>query len=400
MAGGKLRARTQWLLALTLAGLLLRTINLEAWPLWSDEAMTLLIAQWPWHYLFLVPVDPTPGLYYALHKAFLGPDVGVAAARSISVITGTLTIPATFLFAQRIGAPALLSAGLVALSFPLIDYSQEARAYALLVLLVVLSAWAFAAARWWVFALTCVLAFYTHFASIFWIGPAAAFAVGKERRAWPAMLCAVVLAVPEVMRLWHYPREEFAWLVQPSPWKALQILMVSLAPAVALLPFLGPTKPINSRGRVALLILLAAPVLIWAIGFVKPIYMQRTILIALPAYLILLALCLRPLGQLLALPVFATGLLITGTMREREDWRSVTFTATPILCQPRQAAAFRHSSGWNGPVVLRYSSGEKVVSGSLRDYFSALSTGAFPATADTNGTPCLTVLPPAALLGS
>ena len=87
--------------AITLVGLFVRLAEIERWPLWGDEALTLLIAQWPLKILFLVPVDPTPALYYSLHKLFLGPMVGVAAARSISLLCGTLLIPVAYFLARE-----------------------------------------------------------------------------------------------------------------------------------------------------------------------------------------------------------------------------------------------------------------------------------------------------------
>src|SRR5688572_6677054 len=134
------------LLAITVAGFVIRFVNIDQWPLWGDEGLTLLLGQWSLRYLFLVPIDPTPGLYYALHKLLLGPMVDAAGARYVSLACGTLLIPAAYFLAREIRAPALLTAALVALSFPLIDYSQEARAYSLLVLLVTCSAACFA--RW------------------------------------------------------------------------------------------------------------------------------------------------------------------------------------------------------------------------------------------------------------
>ena len=47
------------LLAITLAGFALRFVDIGKWPLWGDEALTLLVAQWPLRNLFLDPVDPT-----------------------------------------------------------------------------------------------------------------------------------------------------------------------------------------------------------------------------------------------------------------------------------------------------------------------------------------------------
>ena len=128
--------------------------------------------------------NPVPGasrsyaaLYYSLHKLFLGPMVGVAAAGRFRCCAGRSSRLPISWRGKRI--PALLSAALVALSFPLIDYSQEARAYSLLVLLVALSATFSCAGRQtrqpgalFGTLATCLLAFYTHFGSVFWIGPA------------------------------------------------------------------------------------------------------------------------------------------------------------------------------------------------------------------------------------
>ena len=69
-------------------------------PLWGDEGLTLLIAQTSIAALFLAPFDPTPGLYYALHKLLIGPDAGLLAMRSISLIAGTAAIAAIYATAR------------------------------------------------------------------------------------------------------------------------------------------------------------------------------------------------------------------------------------------------------------------------------------------------------------
>ena len=52
--------------AIIALGLALRLIGIERQPLWGDEGLTLLTAQFPMVALFLAPIDPTPGLYYKL----------------------------------------------------------------------------------------------------------------------------------------------------------------------------------------------------------------------------------------------------------------------------------------------------------------------------------------------
>jgi mannosyltransferase len=86
--------------------------------------------------------ESTPPLCYVLAwiwSQFLG--TGEAGPRSLSAAIGTATVPATYAAARQLVSPrsAFVAAALVAVSPFLVWYSQEARAYALLVLLGALS---------------------------------------------------------------------------------------------------------------------------------------------------------------------------------------------------------------------------------------------------------------------
>lgn len=384
------------LVFVTAAGFALRFVNIDQWPLWGDEALTLLLAQWPVQNLFLAPIDPTPGLYYALHKIFLGPMVDAAEARYLSLAFGTLLIPAVYFLAREARAPALLSAALVALSFPLIDYSQEARAYALLVLLVTCSAIFFI--RWTrsrqqgqllLALLFAVLAFYTHVVSIFWIGPMCLAVVwlGRRQSVQPLLLF-VLLAVPEIHRILIYRPGNFSWLAQASPIEAADTLSKALLPfRVTGLPAAAIAAVIawriwehrkriadwiksNPGAAYALAVLICVPAILWFFGLVaKPIFMTRTILVAVPALLLGLALLLRFERRLVRLGVvalYAGSLLVTGTARQRDEWREIAARVgddTILMCQPWQAAAMRHAVGGNNRMLLRYDDGLREVWG-------------------------------------
>jgi uncharacterized membrane protein len=401
-------SRWTGLLAITLAGFLVRVVNIDQWPLWSDEALTLIVAQWPIGTLFAAPVDPTPGFYYALHKLLLGPTVGVAAARSLSVVAGTLLIPAVYLLARQARIPALLSAALTALAFPLIDYSQEARAYSLLVLLVIASAGSFV---WWgrtgrmpalVGALAFgLLAFYTHFAALFWVAPLvlAALWTGKRRAVAP-LLGMAILAVPEAARLARYPQSGFSWLLQADLGQAADTL------SRALLPFRPPAlaalvvaavlawrawvhraalrnwASANRPAAAVLLILLAVPLEVWLFGFVvKPIFMTRTILIAVPGFVLALALLLsfeQRFVRFAVVGLYAAGLIATGTMRPREDWRGIARRVgsdSVLVCQVWQAPAMEHALPGSAGVFIRYGDGVLAIHGEPWPvaYFRALT---------------------------
>ena len=393
----------------TACGFALRIVNIDRWPLWNDEALTILFAQWPLDTLFLRSVDTMPGLYYAVHKLLVGPLASAAEARSISLICGTLLIPATYFCAKAARVPALLSASLVALSFWLIDYSQEARSYSLLILLVVLAAAFFV--RWsrdrrqgdlLASALLNLLAFYTHPVSVFWIGPIsiAMLWIGRGRAILPLLLTAIV-ALPEIWRVTHFPREDFYWLLQASPRQAIETLSRAVlplgasGPVAALLAVVAGYRAwahhvelkawvrANNGAGIILLILLVSPVLIWLAGFVaKPIFMTRTILIAVPGYMLALALLLRfehRAARFAVVALFSVSLFFTGTTRPKEEWRVIAerVGGDPVLmCQPRQAAALRHALPGGNRFLLLYGNGLADIGapGSLVDLFNMLSS--------------------------
>ena len=137
-------ARFQALVILTAVAALLRFLTLGTQSYWYDEAITVELVQRPFHAMLgAVPTsESTPPLYYVLAwiwSRMLG--TGETGLRSLSAVLGTLTVPATYAGAQALVSrrSALFAAALVAVSPFLVWYSQEARAYALLVLLGALS---------------------------------------------------------------------------------------------------------------------------------------------------------------------------------------------------------------------------------------------------------------------
>jgi len=228
----------------------LRIVGLGRESLWADEALTLVLASWPTGDMLMQPTDPTPFLYYFLHKLFIPPSAGAAAARSISLAAGILSIGAMYLvgrlaFGRRGG---LLAAALLAVWGAHIDYSQEARAYSLLFLLTLGSA---AGLLWWfhesgkdeasrigpvptrrvalaLFGTATVLSFYTHLVSVFWIALAVQILVSATLRTRPkrcfaeagvALAAMALLAIPGLVRLSREVStpDAFHWLPQQGP---------------------------------------------------------------------------------------------------------------------------------------------------------------------------------------
>ena len=202
-------ARDVWpVLALIALGAGLRFSTLDVQSYWLDEGLTLDAVQRSFGGMLdhVRESEPNPPLYFAVAwlwaKLFGTTEV---ALRSLSALAGTLTIPVVYGLVARLVSrrAALVAAGLVAVNPLFVWYSQEARAYALFLLLACVSLFLFARALeapsrssvvWW--AVVSALALATHYFVVFVVlGEAAwlVFARVGGRRA--ALVAAGLLAI-------------------------------------------------------------------------------------------------------------------------------------------------------------------------------------------------------------
>jgi mannosyltransferase len=212
----RLITRTElWcLVAIVAAGAALRFATLDLQSFWDDEAVTVggVLAPSLWTTLGHIPSsEASPPLYYVIAwawtRVFGHGEVGV---RSLSALLGTVTIPVAWWAGRRLiaGWVGLAAAALVAFSPEMVWYSQEARGYALLVLLCAASLGFMGEALrtrerrmlgWW--ALASGLAIATHYFGAFVAIPEAAALVWllpEHRRAaiaWTAGVGAVGAAL-------------------------------------------------------------------------------------------------------------------------------------------------------------------------------------------------------------
>jgi uncharacterized membrane protein len=217
----------QALIGLTIVGALLRFVTLGTQSYWYDEAITVDLVRRSLHGLLatIPSSESTPPLYYVLAwgwaKLF---GTGEAALRSLSALLGTATVPAAYAAARGFvsARSSLITAAFVAVSPLLVWYSQEARAYALLVLLGTLSLAFFRRAldrgatwlTWWVIA--SVLAVATHYFAVFLVAAEAGWLLlrSAERRAASKAVGVVALLtlalVPlAVYQAGHYQHTEW-----------------------------------------------------------------------------------------------------------------------------------------------------------------------------------------------
>ena len=175
---------------------------------WFDEGNTaLLVARSPGRMLSLIPqTESTPPLYYCL--AWLWSRVfghGEAGLRSLSATAGVLTVPVAWATGRELFSSAragLVAAALTACNPLLIWYSQEARSYALLVLLTAVALLGFIRATrepsrralvlW---AAGSCLALLTHYYAIVAVAPQVAWLVWTHRRSRPVLIACGVIGV-------------------------------------------------------------------------------------------------------------------------------------------------------------------------------------------------------------
>src|ERR1700690_770049 len=124
------------------AGIILRLHLLTAKDFWDDEAASVIFASLPWP-SFLKTIwnyEANMSLYYILLRAWMHFGDNEAAIRSLSVLFGVALIPAIYILGKRLFGEreGVVSAMLSAVNMFQIRYSQEARAYSLVMLLSVL----------------------------------------------------------------------------------------------------------------------------------------------------------------------------------------------------------------------------------------------------------------------
>ncbi|GIW05004.1 MAG: hypothetical protein KatS3mg059_1624 [Thermomicrobiales bacterium] len=165
-------------------GAALRVFHLFHLSLWLDEGFTVLYSRLPWPSVLGLHgfYSPHPPLYFSLVKAVAAVTSDAVAGRLISVTAAIATLPVFYALATRLldRRGALVATGVLALSPLHLYYAQEARMYALLVLLVavtylaLVSYWQQPAWRWAaVYGIAGALAMYVDYSAVYALAPQA-----------------------------------------------------------------------------------------------------------------------------------------------------------------------------------------------------------------------------------
>src|SRR3954466_5162617 len=200
------------LAAIVIVAAILRLIFLGARSFWSDEIVSVKLAtdNWGGFWFWITKREANMALYYLLLRGWVKTGDGETWVRLFSALAGIATVPLFYAVAKRLydQRVALISALLAATSACLVQFSQEARSYSLVILLCIASYYFFIRLlreeRLWVvgaYILVSVAAMYAHFfaalvvaaqvVSLLWL-PKPTIRLGRLAIAWTTIAAAAL----------------------------------------------------------------------------------------------------------------------------------------------------------------------------------------------------------------
>jgi 4-amino-4-deoxy-L-arabinose transferase-like glycosyltransferase len=172
-----------WVMVLTFLAFVLRAWRLDFQPLWWDEGWTVYFAtSGVGEMIARTAIDIHPPFYYlVLHLWTLLAGPGAVAVRLFSAVVGTLSVPLLFIVGRRLFGvrPGLMASLTLAVAPFHVYYSQEARMYGLVTLLVLASTYLCLSllergedsrlgwVRWVLYVVVTSLAMYTQYYAAF-----------------------------------------------------------------------------------------------------------------------------------------------------------------------------------------------------------------------------------------
>lgn len=400
------RSGSAWPHCLTLvllfaAGAVVRFRCAACKPFWFDECFSVEIARIDWrNFLHLIWWrEANMSLYYVLLRVWLVFGQSPFFIRSFSVITSAATLPAIYwvaklLYDRRV---ALIATALLALNAYSVRYAQEARSYALFVLLATLSsgflicsvresrynlrsqsATSMDPGSWreWGYVVTSVFAVYSHFYALLllaahWI---AITSISSRRDGeapsfpsrWTGRMIGLAV-LPLLIFVAKTGAGPIRWIQRPGVHDLAEFfehfaggnnwilpVIIAIAGIAAIVP---SGRSIWSREagwetwrcQFLLLWLLFAIVLTVVLSFARPVFLPRYMIFCLPALLILAAAGLARLNRWVLAPVMVAVLFLgwQGTSflygHDFDNERDDSGTATKFIldhAQPGDAIVF------------------------------------------------------------
>jgi mannosyltransferase len=357
-AGSRRTTTSLALLVLVAASAVLRFLFLVRKPFWFDEAFSVEVARIDWrNFLHLLWWrEANMSLYYVLLRIWLGVSAHVSLhsgqseyfIRSLSVVAAVATVPAIYwlaslLYDRRVG---LIAAALLGFNAYHVRYAQEARSYALFVLLATLSSACLIASldkpsrqKRAAYVMASVLAAYAHFYALLLVGAhwlalrisrgnrqqaSTGAVLPNMRRTWITIGIAVLPLLIFVAKTGAGP---IRWIQRPGMsdlvefWEHLAgsehwLLLASYAAGciAAVLPlgtrlFKAGQDRDTWRAQFLLIWLLFPIVLTALLSFARPVFLGRYLIFCLPAFVTLAAAGLARIRNLRLLSAALAGTL-------------------------------------------------------------------------------------------
>jgi mannosyltransferase len=328
------RDTTVLLCGVTCLALLLRLVHLGGKSLWIDEMWSISIARMPMQSLFWVVKhqDPNMSLYYLLLHLWMRIGDSEVVVRGLSVLLAVATPLAVYALAEHFFGKwvGLVAATLLAVNAFHIQWSQEARGYSLVVLLVTLSSWLFVKCvespgvrNWLLYGAVSVLAVYVHFFALLvlmahWVS---LLFLPRGLVPWKGLVATTattgILTIPVGLLLYERTRDPFIpfdWIPKSSAHDLYDVFytlsgnatfsdsqggkLLLVAYFVVCFPVLVHLAKLLKSSRqsaeiwsVMLLVAwLCVPIgAVFAVSVVHPMYVSRYLLICLPSLVVLAA---------------------------------------------------------------------------------------------------------------
>jgi mannosyltransferase len=362
-------SRSLWILSgITILAGFLRLLYLGRESLWWDESLSVAVAHLDWKSLWnlLSRFEGNMALYYGLLHLWINFGESEHVVRSLSTLAGLMAVPSIYalgrrLFGTKVG---LIGAMLLATNTFHIKYSQEARGYALLVLLVILSSLFLLRAiedhsvgNWAGYVLTSVCAVYSHFFGVLVIGAQLiSLAVFLPRNVpWKRLLVslsliAFLLLPAALFVIGNGSTSRLGWIPRPTVYSVFSLyfysfagggrllflaysVLCSIACVFAVRAWLHRKASFDSWHYALLLSWSVFPVVaLLVISLRSPVFLDKYLIICLPPLVLLASVGLSQIrhrgllaGCLLVLLIMS-GRRVFFSQRslEKEDWRGAT----------------------------------------------------------------------------
>jgi mannosyltransferase len=342
--------------------------------IWFDEACSIFIAKLPWgdFWELLSAKELNQGFYFLLLKFWLVLGDSEFAVRALSALFSIASIPVLYALAKRLfGVRAgLITALLLSVNPSIVEYAQEARGYALVFFLVVLSSYMFVRVTedpsnkkmLCGYISISALAVYAHFfGALVLIAqtlsvpflPSNKFRI---RQLVLANLLIFALIIPIVLFILFKDLPPASWIPKPSVSLLIRlfrdlsgdaghkgymtsfyllpcIIALIIALTHALATFFRTGRSIDTWRYAFIFFWLVVPIgLSYGFSFIKPIFLKRYLIVSLPGLVLLTGVGIALIKDKYCYPVLLILLIVLSVRstlteyypKEKENFRDST----------------------------------------------------------------------------